>query len=138
MECGVPEQHVLSYIFFAHYTTMKKRTIQTASDVERSIQGYFPKQCSVQVTMCGSFADAIISYTDFKPVSAVINELSKSHPLLRISEIHREYSEDARMAVMRKLIDEDIEIFLPYDDGSLRPLNIGEIIEERLFNEEIG
>lgn len=42
------------------------------------------------------------------------------------------------MSVLQQLADEDIRVYVPYDDGSLRPLRMGEIIEERLFNREIN
>ena len=36
--------------------------------------------------------------------------------------------------VMQELMDEDPQIFLPYEDGSLRPLCLGELLQEKLFH----
>lgn len=115
-----------------------KRTIKNATDIEKAIVSYFPTECNVEVILCGNIADAIITYTDFKPMPMVQNELSLQFPYLRISEIHRVYSDSAMEKILRQFIEEDTQVFLPYEDGSLRPLNIREIIEERLFDKVIG
>ena len=118
---------------------MIKRAVKTASEIEKSVAKYFsPQSCSVEIALCGEVADAIITYYDFKPTSVVVKELYQLFPFLRISEIHRIYSAEAQMSVLRQLADEDIRVYVPYDDGSLRPLRMGEIIEERLFNREIN
>lgn len=115
-----------------------KRTIKNATEIEKAIISYFPTECNVEVVLCGNIADAIITYTDFKPMPMVQNELSLQFPYLRISEIHRVYSDSAMEKILRQFIEEDTQVFLPYEDGSLRPINIGEIIEERLFDKVIG
>lgn len=93
---------------------------------------------SASVQMVGNIADAIIHYQDFKPVRTVRRELEQQYPNLNISEIHRVYSDRTRMAVMQELLDEDAEVYVSYADGSLRPIHMGEIVEEKLYNRTIG
>ncbi len=117
---------------------METRTITNpAAEMEQKIKGYFLRncaECDVTVSLVGRIVDATIYYDDFKPVRVVRRELEDQFPDINISEIHRGYSNEAKHLIMQELIDEDIEIFLPYSDGSLRPLCLGELIEERLFH----
>lgn len=118
---------------------METRNIQNpAAEMEGKLRAYFAgTDCSVNVVLVGRIADVTISYRDFKPVRTVRKELEEKYPDISISEIHREYSNTAQMAVMQELINEDLEIFLPYDDGSLRPLCLGELLQERLFHRSL-
>lgn len=115
---------------------MESRTIQNPSaDMEGKIASYFGNvKCNVSVALVGRIADATINYIDFKPVRVVRKELEEQFPDITISEIHRQYSNEARLQMMQELVDEDPEIFLPYEDGSLRPLCLGELLQERLFH----
>lgn len=112
-----------------------RKITNPAADMEGKILAYFGNaKCSVSVALVGRIADATITYFDFKPVRVVRKELEDSFPDVNISEIHREYSSEAKMVVMQELINADPEIFLPYEDGSLRPICLGELLEEQLFH----
>lgn len=112
-----------------------RNILDPAADIETKIKEYFGEtDCSVQIFMVGSIADAIISYKDFKPVRQVRRELEDAFPDLNIGEIHRSYSNSSRLAVMQELLDADEQIFLPYADGSLRPICLNELVEERLYH----
>lgn len=115
---------------------METRNITNpAADMEGKITAYFGNaKCNVAVALVGRIADATITYFDFKPVRVVRKELEEQFPDITISEIHRKYSQEAKMVIMRELVNEDPEIFLPYEDGSLRPLCLGELLEEKLFH----
>ena len=115
---------------------METRNITNpAADIEGKITAYFGNaKCNVAVALVGRIADATITYFDFKPVRVVRKELEEKFPDITISEIHREYSPEAKMVIMQELVNEDPEIFLPYEDGSLRPLCLGELLQEKLFH----
>ena len=115
---------------------METRNIQDpAADMERKITEYFGQaKCNVAVALVGRIADATITYCDYKPVRVVRKELEEQFTDITISEIHREYSREAQLQVMQELVDEDPQIFLPYEDGSLRPLCLGELLQEKLFH----
>ena len=122
---------------------METRNISNpAADMEGKIVAYFgDAKCSVNVSLVGKIADVAISYYDFKisyydfkPVRDVRKEIEAKFPDVTVSEIHRQYSDDAMLTMMRELVSEDPEIFLPYSDGSLRPLCLGELLQERLFH----
>ncbi|MBQ7540029.1 MAG: hypothetical protein IJT13_02780 [Bacteroidaceae bacterium] len=115
---------------------METRNITNpAADMEGKITAYFGNaKCNVAVALVGRIADAPITYFDVKPVRVVRKELEEKFPDITISEIHREYSPEARMIIMQELVNEDPEIFLPYEDGSLRPLCLGELLQEKLFH----
>lgn len=121
---------------------METRNITNpAAEMERKLEGYFAEsntKCTVSVSLAGRIADATIYYDDFKPTRVVRREIEDYFPDINISEIHRCYSNEAKHVIMQELLDEDIEIFLPYNDGSLRPLCIGELIEERLFHRTLN
>ncbi len=115
---------------------METRTITNpAAEMEGKINAYFGNaKCNVAVALVGRIADAAITYYDFKPVRVVRKELEEQFPDITVSEIHREYSREARLQMMQELVDEDPEIFLPYEDGSLRPLCLGELLQEKMFH----
>ena len=118
---------------------METRNISNpAADMEGKIAAYFgDAKCCVNVLLVGKIADVAISYYDFKPVRDVRKEIEAKFPDVTVSEIHRQYSDDAMLSMMRELVSEDPEIFLPYSDGSLRPLCLGELLQERLFHRTI-
>ena len=119
---------------------METRSITNPSAaIQQKIAAYFGESlCTINVQMIGRMADAIISYQDFKPVRVVRRELEQQFPTLNISEIHRIYSASARLSIMQELLDEDMEVFVPYEDGSLRPICLGELVEEKLYNRTIS
>lgn len=115
---------------------METRNIQDpAAEMEGKIVSYFgDAKCSVRVSCAGRISDATINYFDFKPVRVVRKEIEEKFPDVIVSEIHRGYSREAQLQMMQELVDEDIQIFLPYNDGSLRPLCLGELLQEKLFH----
>lgn len=118
---------------------METRNISNpAADMERKISAYFGEaKSNVNVALVGRIADAVIHYTDFKPVRMVRKEIEDLFPDVCVSEIHRDYSNEAMLQAMTELVYEDLEIFLPYSDGSLRPISIGELLQEKLFHREL-
>ncbi len=115
---------------------METRTISNpAAEMECKIASYFgDAKCNVNVSLVGHIADVAINYIDFKPVREVRKDIESQFPDVTVSEIHREYSDAALLSMMRELVNEDPEIFLPYSDGSLRPICLGELLQERLFH----
>ncbi len=112
-----------------------RKITNPAAEMEGKIMAYFSGvKCHVAVALVGRIADASITYYDFKPVRVVRKELEEKFPDVTVSEIHREYTHEAKLQIMQELVDEDPEIFLPYEDGSLRPLCLGELLQEKMFH----
>jgi hypothetical protein len=109
-----------------------------AGEIQAKVSSYFGNvDHSVQVMMVGRIADAIIWYQDFKPARIVRRELEEKFENLNISEIKRTYSDKTRLAILQELLDADETIYLPYEDGSLRPLCIGALVEEKLYHRSL-
>ena len=71
--------------------------------MEGKIAAYFgDAKCSVNVSLVGKIADVAISYYDFKPVRDVRKEIEAKFPDVTVSEIHRQYSDDAMLTMMRE------------------------------------
>ncbi len=110
-----------------------------ASAMMEAIREYFKgTTVQIQVFMVGDIADTCISYEDFKPVRVVLKELQAKFANLNITEIHRCFSTETQMAILQEMLDADELIYIDNVKGdSIRPIHIGELITERMYNRTV-